>query len=78
MVKDSNSDFLLYLRDYFRSRPAALREYDQLKVAQANAGAEDYWRAKDEFLAKILGDPPSPVRPTAIRCVVLSCWSPLR
>ena len=54
MVKDSNSDFLLYLRDYFRSRPAALREYNQLKVAHANAGAEDYWGAKDEFLAKIL------------------------
>jgi GrpB-like predicted nucleotidyltransferase (UPF0157 family) len=53
-VKDSDSDFLLYLRDYFRSRPAALREYNQLKVAHANEGREGYWRAKDGFLAGIL------------------------
>ena len=54
VVKDSSADFLLYLRDYFTASPEALREYNCLKVAHADEGQEGYWRAKDEFLARIL------------------------
>jgi GrpB-like predicted nucleotidyltransferase (UPF0157 family) len=54
VVKDSSADFLLYLRDYFTARPEALSEYNRLKVAHADEGEEGYWRAKDEFFARIL------------------------
>jgi GrpB-like predicted nucleotidyltransferase (UPF0157 family) len=55
VVKDSKDDFLLFLRDYLITNKAALEEYNRLKVKHAREGAEGYWRAKNEFLEKILG-----------------------
>lgn len=54
VVKDSSSDFLLYLRDYFLAHPEALEQYNRLKTNHAHEGAESYWRAKDAFLQSIL------------------------
>jgi len=54
IAKDSATDFLLYLRDYLIARPEAVREYNALKVRHAPGGSESYWKAKDEFFAKIL------------------------
>ena len=58
VVKDSSADFLLFLRDYFVANPDALAEYNRLKSAHAQEGPEDYWKAKDAFLAKILAARP--------------------
>jgi GrpB-like predicted nucleotidyltransferase (UPF0157 family) len=52
--KDSISDFFLYLRDYLLTHPEAAEEYNRIKMAHAAAGADQYWKAKDAFLAKIL------------------------
>ncbi len=54
VVKESSADFLLFLRDYFIATPEALSEYNRLKIAHADEGPEAYWKAKDEFLVKIL------------------------
>jgi GrpB-like predicted nucleotidyltransferase (UPF0157 family) len=65
-AKDSESDFLVYLRDYLIERPEELRVYNSIKQANARFGADQYWREKDKFFAKILvpwkkakGIPPS-------------------
>jgi GrpB-like predicted nucleotidyltransferase (UPF0157 family) len=50
---DSESDFLLALRDRLRSDAALLREYDDCKFSAAPDGAEGYWRAKDAFLGAV-------------------------
>jgi GrpB-like predicted nucleotidyltransferase (UPF0157 family) len=54
VAKDSSTDFLLFLRDYFIFNREALEEYNRLKLAHASEGAEEYWKAKDSFLRKIL------------------------
>ena len=54
VVKDSENDFLLFFRDHFISHPAALAEYNRLKTTHAAEGPEGYWKAKDQFLEKIL------------------------
>jgi GrpB-like predicted nucleotidyltransferase (UPF0157 family) len=54
VVKDSSVDFLLFLRDYFTTNADALSEYNRLKVTHCGSGQEGYWKAKDQFLAKIL------------------------
>ena len=54
VVMDSREDFFLYLRDYFITNRDALEQYNRLKVAHANDGGEEYWKAKDAFLGKIL------------------------
>lgn len=53
-VKDSAADFLLFLRDHLIEHPNALAEYNRLKMANAERGPEGYWKAKDEFLSRIL------------------------
>jgi len=52
--RDSESDFLVYLRDYLIDHPEELREYNSIKEANARFGADQYWREKDKFFAKIL------------------------
>lgn len=54
VVKDSSTDYLLFLRDYFIFNTQALEEYNRLKLTHASEGAEEYWKAKDSFLRKIL------------------------
>jgi GrpB-like predicted nucleotidyltransferase (UPF0157 family) len=54
VIRDSSADFLLFLRDYFLAHPGALEEYNRVKVANCDGSPEKYWKAKDEFLAKIL------------------------
>ncbi|MEO6244044.1 MAG: GrpB family protein, partial [Opitutaceae bacterium] len=54
VVKGVELDFLTFLRDYLISNPAALAEYNRLKVQHAAEGKENYWQAKTTFFAKIL------------------------
>jgi GrpB-like predicted nucleotidyltransferase (UPF0157 family) len=54
VVKDSEEDFLLFLRDYLIANPDALAEYNRLKRAHALDGADGYWKAKDAFFSQIL------------------------
>lgn len=54
VVKDSEDDFLLFLRDYFLSHNDALLEYNRLKLTHFSEGPDSYWKAKNEFLGKIL------------------------
>ena len=58
VVKDSENDFLVYLRDHLIGHPKALAEYNRLKLAAAGKGFDDYWTAKNEFLQKILAERP--------------------
>jgi GrpB-like predicted nucleotidyltransferase (UPF0157 family) len=46
----SKDDFLLFLR----ADPELLRRYDAAKLANASAGAEKYWSAKNELLRAVL------------------------
>lgn len=55
VVKDSENDFLLFLRDYLIADCAALEGYNRLKMNHAREGAQGYWEAKDAFLQRILG-----------------------
>lgn len=54
VVRNSSDDFFLFLHDYFTSHRDALRAYNRLKRAHAGEGPEGYWKAKNDFLAKIL------------------------
>jgi GrpB-like predicted nucleotidyltransferase (UPF0157 family) len=54
VVRDSENDFLLYLRDYLIANRAALDDYNCLKRSHALEGAEGYWQAKNAFLEKIV------------------------
>ena len=54
VVKNSGDDFFLFLLDHFNSNPEALGEYNHLKRLHAANGPENYWKAKDEFLSKVL------------------------
>ena len=54
VIRDSESDFLLYLRDHFIHHPDALAAYNQLKQRHAGEGSEAYWKAKHIFLSAIL------------------------
>ena len=58
VIRDSASDFLLFLRDYLTSDPDALQTYNQLKLAHSREGPEGYWRAKDQFWSRILAGRP--------------------
>jgi len=55
-VIGSDADFLLPLRDRLRADAAALRRYDDVKVAAAAGGAEAYWQEKDRLLRELLAD----------------------
>jgi GrpB-like predicted nucleotidyltransferase (UPF0157 family) len=54
VVRDSSLDFFLFLRDHFISHRDALIEYNHLKQIHAAEGEKAYWKAKNEFLEKIL------------------------
>jgi GrpB-like predicted nucleotidyltransferase (UPF0157 family) len=54
VVKGSSVDFLLFFREYFIKNSEALDEYNRLKATHFKDGQEGYWKAKDEFLSKIL------------------------
>jgi GrpB-like predicted nucleotidyltransferase (UPF0157 family) len=54
VVRESNTDYLLFLRDYLCCHEEALREYNRLKMAHAVEGPEGYWRAKNQFFEKLL------------------------
>jgi GrpB-like predicted nucleotidyltransferase (UPF0157 family) len=58
VVKDSESDFFLYLRDHFIQHPDALAAYNELKLRNANKGSDAYWQAKHIFLSEILAARP--------------------
>lgn len=60
VVKDSENDFFLFLRDYFIENPEALHEYNRLKVVNSAGGEERYWNAKNDFLTRILAGRVSP------------------
>jgi GrpB-like predicted nucleotidyltransferase (UPF0157 family) len=53
-TQDSESDFLVYLRDYLIGHPKELKVYNEIKQANARFGADQYWREKDKFFAVIL------------------------
>lgn len=54
VVKDSEADFFLFVRDHLISHPEALEHYNRLKVAYVDKSADEYWHAKDRFLASIV------------------------
>jgi GrpB-like predicted nucleotidyltransferase (UPF0157 family) len=54
VVKDSEDDVFIFLRDYLISNRDALAEYNRLKLQHAKQGPGGYWQAKNSFLAKIL------------------------
>jgi len=52
-VEGSEDDFLLTLRDLMRADPELRHQYDAIKEANAPAGRDAYWRAKDDFLRRL-------------------------
>ena len=54
VVRDSENDVFVFLRDYFIAHPDQLREYDRVKAEHASEGPQAYWHAKDAFLSSIL------------------------
>jgi GrpB-like predicted nucleotidyltransferase (UPF0157 family) len=54
VAKDSEADQFVFLRDYFIENPAALADYNRLKILHASDGADAYWSAKNALFAKIL------------------------
>ena len=52
-VIGSDDDFLVDLRDRLRTDPETRHEYDKIKRANAGAGRDAYWQAKDEFLRRV-------------------------
>ena len=60
VIKDSEADFFLFVRDYLISHPDALANYNLAKQESASLTANDYWTAKDRVLAEILSRKPKP------------------
>jgi GrpB-like predicted nucleotidyltransferase (UPF0157 family) len=58
VIKDSESDFFLFLHEYFTSDRRHLAEYNRIKLDFAPLGAEAYWKEKDRFLSAILAARP--------------------
>ena len=54
VVKDSEADFFLFVRDYLLSHPEIVAELNRVKRACADRSAEEYWSAKDRILAPIV------------------------
>jgi GrpB-like predicted nucleotidyltransferase (UPF0157 family) len=52
-VEGSVDDFLVALRDLMRADADVRRQYDEVKRANAGAGRDAYWRAKDDFLRRL-------------------------
>ncbi len=45
---------IILFRDYLRSNPAALAEYNELKRRHADDDADGYWLAKNAFFENLL------------------------
>jgi len=54
VVRGSELDIFLYLRDYLRAHDDAREEYDRIKIEHAGDMAGGYWNAKNAFLERIL------------------------
>jgi GrpB-like predicted nucleotidyltransferase (UPF0157 family) len=52
-VVGSDDDFLVELRDRMRGDSDLRRRYDAVKRANAPAGREAYWQAKNDFLRRL-------------------------
>jgi GrpB-like predicted nucleotidyltransferase (UPF0157 family) len=52
-IAGSDDDFLVELRNLMRNDPPLRREYDAIKRANAHAGRDAYWQAKDDFLRRL-------------------------
>jgi GrpB-like predicted nucleotidyltransferase (UPF0157 family)/GNAT superfamily N-acetyltransferase len=52
-VAGSDDDFLVELRDRMREDPDLRRRYDAVKRANAPAGHDAYWQAKNDFLRRV-------------------------
>jgi GrpB-like predicted nucleotidyltransferase (UPF0157 family)/N-acetylglutamate synthase-like GNAT family acetyltransferase len=52
-AEGSDDDFLVALRDRMRADPEVRHQYDAIKRANAGAGRDAYWRAKDDFLRRV-------------------------
>jgi len=55
-VIGSTDDFLLTLHDRIRASPELVRRYDDVKVGAAPRGRTAYWKAKNEFLQRLLAE----------------------
>ncbi len=54
VAKDTEADLFCFLRDHFIANPAALTDYNNLKIRHAAEGADAYWAAKNDLFTKIL------------------------
>jgi GrpB-like predicted nucleotidyltransferase (UPF0157 family) len=54
VVRGSEFDVFLYLRDYLRAHVGAHEEYDRIKIEHTRGGADGYWEAKNAFLERVL------------------------
>lgn len=54
VVRDSEADFFLFVRDYLISHPEALAAYNRVKREHAGSGVDEYWSAKNRVLAPII------------------------
>ena len=54
VIKGSEADSLVFLRNYLILNPDVLTDYNRLKVQYAKDGPDAYWKAKDSFLSRIL------------------------
>ena len=52
-VTGSDDDFLVDLRDRMLENPDLRCRYDAVKRANASAGRDAYWHAKDDFLRRL-------------------------
>ena len=58
VIKNSESDFFLFLHEYFTLDSQHLAEYNRIKKESAPLGAEEYWKAKNRFLGPIIAARP--------------------
>ena len=60
VVKASESDFFLFLVDYFTSDAEHVAEYNRIKLESAPLGVAEYRKAKERFLTPIIASRPKP------------------
>jgi GrpB-like predicted nucleotidyltransferase (UPF0157 family) len=53
-IRGSEADFLIRLRDRLRHDAQTRRDYNRIKCQTAPAGPDSYWRAKNDFLRRLL------------------------
>jgi GrpB-like predicted nucleotidyltransferase (UPF0157 family) len=68
VIKESEADFFLFVRDFLISNPDALADYNHAKQESFGRGDDEYWAAKDRVLARIIALKPKkanqPLEPT--------------